>query len=81
MLPHVDIVSHALLDVPDELNNSESTHETIVPQLGPPSHVTKNHPPSYIIGDVQSGVTTRKKDRIDYAKLIANVCYTSSIEL
>lgn len=43
--------------------------------------MTKNHPPSCIIDDVQSGVTTRKKDRIDCVKLIANICYTSSIEL
>ncbi|KAA0041655.1 putative mitochondrial protein [Cucumis melo var. makuwa] len=25
-------------------------------------------------------MTTKKKDKIDYAKMIANICYTSSIE-
>ena len=78
-----DIVSHAIPDIHDRMNNiinSKSTHETIGLQSGPPVHVTKNHSPSCIIGDVQSGVTTKKKDRIDYAKLIVNLCYASSIE-
>ncbi|KAA0043140.1 F5J5.1 [Cucumis melo var. makuwa] len=46
----------------------------------PPIHIAKNHPSSSIIGDVHSGITTRKKERIDYAKMVANVCYTSTLE-
>ena len=43
-------------------------------------HIAKNHPSSSIIGDVHSGIITRKKKRKDYAKMVANVCYTSSLE-
>ena len=46
----------------------------------PSPHVQKNHPSSFIIGDPSAGITARKKDKIDYSKLIANICYTSSIE-
>lgn len=46
----------------------------------PPTPITKNHPSSSIIGDVQSGITTRKKERRDYTKMVANVCYTSTME-
>lgn len=51
-----------------------------VERTGPPSHIIKNHPSNSIISDIQSGINTRKKDRIDYAKLIANICYISTIE-
>ena len=43
-------------------------------------HVQKNHPSSSIIGDPSTGITTEKKDKINYTKMIANICYTSSIE-
>ena len=45
-----------------------------------PTHIAKNHPSSSIIGDVHSGITTRKKERRNYAKMVANVCYTSTLE-
>ncbi|KAA0058506.1 flocculation protein FLO11-like [Cucumis melo var. makuwa] len=48
--------------------------------LIPPTHIAKNHPSSFIIGDVHSGIITRKKERKDYAKMVANVCYTSLLE-
>ena len=44
------------------------------------SHVRKNHPSSSIIEDPSAGVTTRKKDKVDYTKMIVDLCYTSSIE-
>ncbi|KAA0062325.1 gag-proteinase polyprotein [Cucumis melo var. makuwa] len=34
-----------------------------------PTHIAKNHPSSSIIGDVHSGITTRKKERRNYAKM------------
>ena len=43
-------------------------------------HVQKNHLSSSIIGDPSARITTRKKDKINYAKMIVNICYTSSIE-
>ncbi|TYK30409.1 gag-pol polyprotein [Cucumis melo var. makuwa] len=46
----------------------------------PSSHVWKNHPSSSIIGDPSAGITTRKKDKIDYSKMIIDLCYTSAIE-
>ncbi|KAL0560690.1 hypothetical protein IC582_001101 [Cucumis melo] len=46
----------------------------------PPMHIAKNHPSSFIIGDVHSGIITQKKERKDYAKMVANVCYTFSLE-
>ena len=46
----------------------------------PLTHITKNHSSSSIIGDVHNGVITRKKERRDYAKMVVNVCYTSTVE-
>ncbi|KAL0537689.1 hypothetical protein IC582_026674 [Cucumis melo] len=46
----------------------------------PSSHVRKNHPSSSIIGDSSAGITTRKKDKVDYTKMIVGLCYTSAIE-
>ena len=43
-------------------------------------HIQKNHTTSNIIGDLNIGVTVRKKDIIGYAKLIANIWYASPIE-
>lgn len=40
----------------------------------------KNHPTTCIISDLHNGITTRKKDCIEYAKLIANIYYTSPLE-
>ena len=40
----------------------------------------KNLPSSSIIGDPSTRVITRKKDKIYYTKMIANICYTSFIE-
>ncbi|KAL4035072.1 hypothetical protein IC575_003746 [Cucumis melo] len=64
-------------------NSSKSSQKEVISNEGgnsPSSHVYKNHPSSSFIGDPSAGITTRKKDKIDYAKLIANICYTSSIE-
>ncbi|KAA0035266.1 putative mitochondrial protein [Cucumis melo var. makuwa] len=46
----------------------------------PSSHVRKNHPSSSIIGDPLTGITTRKKDKVDYTKMTVGLCYTSAIE-
>ncbi|KAA0067027.1 putative mitochondrial protein [Cucumis melo var. makuwa] len=44
------------------------------------AHVKKNHPPSSIIGDPSAGITTSRKEKLDYTKMIADLCYVSSIE-
>ncbi|KAA0066271.1 gag-pol polyprotein [Cucumis melo var. makuwa] len=42
--------------------------------------IAKNHPSSFIIGDVHNGIITRKKEKRDYAKMVANACYTATLE-
>ncbi|KAA0055979.1 Peptidase aspartic, catalytic [Cucumis melo var. makuwa] len=49
-------------------------------ELVPSAHVRKNHPSSSIIGDPLAGIITRKKEKVDYSKMIADLCYTSVIE-
>ncbi|KAA0065371.1 putative mitochondrial protein [Cucumis melo var. makuwa] len=49
-------------------------------ELIPSAHVKKNHPASSIIGDPSAGMHTRKKEKIDYMKMVADLCYTSTIE-
>lgn len=46
----------------------------------PSACIKKNHPFSSIIDDISSGITTRKKNRPDYPKMITNVCFTSIVE-
>ncbi|KAA0067010.1 putative mitochondrial protein [Cucumis melo var. makuwa] len=48
--------------------------------LAPSAHVKKNHPSSCIIEEISNGITTRKEERCDYAKMLANVCFTSTFE-
>ncbi|KAA0033928.1 envelope-like protein [Cucumis melo var. makuwa] len=40
----------------------------------PSAHVKKNHPTSFIIGDPSAGIITRKKEKVDYSKMIADLC-------
>ncbi|KAA0035173.1 putative mitochondrial protein [Cucumis melo var. makuwa] len=64
----------------ENINPSASTTKTSLRDNAPSSHGQKNHPSSSIIGDLNTAITTSKKDRMDYAKLIANICYTSPTE-
>ena len=52
---------------------------TLVQQVAPSSHVTKNHPTNCIISNLHSGITTRKKDCLGCLNL-ANIGYTSPLE-
>ena len=64
-------------------DSSKSTQKEVmvdVSEIVPSSHIQKNHPSSSIIGDPSAEIIIRKKDKIDYAKMIADICYTSSIE-
>ncbi|KAA0053468.1 gag-pol polyprotein [Cucumis melo var. makuwa] len=49
-------------------------------ELIPSAHVKKNHPASSIIGDPSAGMQTKRKEKIDYMKMVADLCYTSTIE-
>ena len=48
--------------------------------MAPSAHVKKNHPPSFIIGDPSTGIITKNKEKVDYSKMIVDLCYTSSVE-
>ncbi|KAA0065472.1 putative mitochondrial protein [Cucumis melo var. makuwa] len=64
-------------DHQDLINSTKSSMQKLMPS----THVAKNHPLNAIIGDVRSGITTRKKKQRCYVKMVANVCYTSTMEL
>ncbi|KAL4030824.1 hypothetical protein IC575_009076 [Cucumis melo] len=49
-------------------------------ELIPSAHVKKNHPASSIIGDPSAGMQTKRKEKIDYMKMVVDLCYTSTIE-
>ncbi|KAA0062510.1 gag-pol polyprotein [Cucumis melo var. makuwa] len=40
----------------------------------------KKHPVSSVIGDISCGINMRKKNRLDYAKMITDVYFTSTIK-
>ncbi|TYK22675.1 gag-pol polyprotein [Cucumis melo var. makuwa] len=44
------------------------------------ARIKKNHPTSSIIGDISNGIIARKKSRPNYAKMSANVYFTSTVE-
>ncbi|TYK27585.1 putative mitochondrial protein [Cucumis melo var. makuwa] len=60
-------------NIADEVINNETV-------LVPSAHVKKNHPSSSIIGDSSAGITTRRKEKVDYTKMIADLCYVPTIE-
>ncbi|TYJ99745.1 F5J5.1 [Cucumis melo var. makuwa] len=70
-----DVLDSAKTDsiITDEVIN----YETV---LVPSAHVKKNHPSSSIIGDPSAGITTKRKEKVDYTKMIADLCYVSAIE-
>ncbi|KAA0037650.1 gag-pol polyprotein [Cucumis melo var. makuwa] len=59
--------------ITDEVINNETV-------LVPSAYVKKNHPSSSIIGDPSAGITTKRKEKVDYTKMIADLCYVSAIE-
>ena len=46
----------------------------------PSACIKKNHSSTSIIGDIGCEITIRKKNKPDYAKMIANVCFTFTVE-
>ena len=60
----------------------KSSEESITKksELIPSAHVKKNHPASSIIGDPSAGMQTRRKEKIDYMKMVADLCYISTFE-
>ncbi|TYJ99674.1 gag-pol polyprotein [Cucumis melo var. makuwa] len=73
----------ALIEEPKADINSKSISKDVtaeVTELIPSAHVRKNHPSSSIIGNPSVGITTRKKEKVDYVKMIGDLCYTFAIE-
>ncbi|KAA0068054.1 gag-pol polyprotein [Cucumis melo var. makuwa] len=76
-------VSKAVNPSDDPSKNLEKPSEEIITkklELIPFAHVKKNHPASSIIVDPSAGMQTRKKEKIDFLKMAADLCYTSTIE-
>ncbi|KAA0067189.1 gag-pol polyprotein [Cucumis melo var. makuwa] len=68
-------------DVSDK-SLKKSLEESITKKLElvPSAHVKKNHPASSIIGDPLVRMQTRRKEKIDYTKMVADLCYISTFE-
>ncbi|KAA0047612.1 Copia protein [Cucumis melo var. makuwa] len=60
--------------ITDEVINNESV-------LVPSTHIKKNHPSSSIIGDLSAEINTRRKEKVDYMKMIADLCYVNKARL
>ncbi|TYK09577.1 putative mitochondrial protein [Cucumis melo var. makuwa] len=85
MIPNTTLVDRPKVDIgTNSLNEtSKSTPKKVIAtetELILSLHVRKNHPSSSIIGNPSAGITTRKKDKVNYTKMITDLCYTSAIE-
>lgn len=60
--------------------NSIETESTKEQSFMASACIKKNHLTSSVIGDTSNGIATRKKNGPDYAKTIANVYFTSTVE-
>ncbi|GAA0186984.1 transmembrane signal receptor [Lithospermum erythrorhizon] len=52
-------------------------------EIEPAARIPKNHPVEHIIGELDQGITTRKKDKVDYRKmagLLGETCFISKVE-
>ncbi|KAA0056458.1 gag-pol polyprotein [Cucumis melo var. makuwa] len=68
-------------DEEDETPNMFEARTTSIVEVSkadnPPDDPSKT---SSIIGDLSAGMQTRRKEKIDYMKMLADLCYTSTIE-
>ncbi|KAA0050558.1 gag-pol polyprotein [Cucumis melo var. makuwa] len=67
-------------DSEKSLEKSLEVNITKKSELIPSAHVKKNHPTSFIIGDPSVGMQTRRKEKMDYMKMVADLCYISTFE-
>ncbi|TYK03060.1 gag-pol polyprotein [Cucumis melo var. makuwa] len=51
-----------------------------VTELISSAHWRKNHPSSSIVGNPFAGITTKKKEKVDYSKMIIDLCSMFAIE-
>ncbi|CAK9315377.1 unnamed protein product, partial [Citrullus colocynthis] len=64
--PHIDPNTDD--DEKSDFEHQESVSDTVKCS----NKVKKNHPSENIIGELSSGVTTQRKDKVDHLKLIGN---------
>ncbi|KAA0033527.1 gag-proteinase polyprotein [Cucumis melo var. makuwa] len=62
------------------LEKSSEENITKKSELIPSTYVKKNHPASSIIGDPSAGMQIGRKEKIDYMKMVADLCYISTFE-
>ncbi|KAL4014323.1 hypothetical protein IC575_026525 [Cucumis melo] len=67
-------------DSDKSLEKSSKENITKKSELIPSADVKKNHPTSSIIGDPSARMQTRRKEKIDYMKMVADLCYISTFE-
>ncbi|XP_073064107.1 uncharacterized protein [Primulina eburnea] len=64
-------------DVNGSQENAHSDNEVVDDGPSIPSKIQKNHPSSQIIGGIREDIQTRKKDRVDYRKMVGLVCMST----
>ncbi|XP_073277698.1 uncharacterized protein [Primulina huaijiensis] len=64
-------------EVTELQENANSDDETVDDGPSIPIKIQKNHPSSQIIGGMREEVQTRKKDKIDYRKMVGLVCMST----
>ncbi|XP_073049030.1 uncharacterized protein [Primulina eburnea] len=64
-------------DVTKSQEDAHSDNEVVDDGPCIPSKIQKNHPSSQIIGGMSEDVKTRKKDKIDYRKMVGLVCMST----
>ncbi|XP_073041784.1 uncharacterized protein [Primulina eburnea] len=85
-LPNTDVApgvvtpetTPALAESNDELGKYTENDDGVTnEEIDIPSKVQKNHPSSQIIGETFGGMQTRRKEKVDYRKMMGLVCMTS----
>ncbi|XP_075499732.1 uncharacterized protein LOC142538258 [Primulina tabacum] len=85
-LPNTDVApgvvtpetTPALAESNDELGKYTENDDSVTnEEIDIPSKVQKNHQSSQIIGETFGGMQTRRKEKVDYRKMMGLVCMTS----
>ncbi|XP_075499843.1 uncharacterized protein LOC142538405 [Primulina tabacum] len=85
ILPNTDVApgvvtpetTPALAESNDELGKYTENDDSVTnEEIDIPSKVLKNHPSSQIIGETFGGMQTRRKEKVDYRKMMGLVCMT-----
>ncbi|XP_073019280.1 uncharacterized protein [Primulina eburnea] len=85
-LPNTDVAhgvvtpetTPALAESNDELGKYTENDDGVTnEEIDIPSKIQKNHPSSQIIGETFGGMQTRRKEKVDYRKMMRLVCMTS----